>query len=121
MSQFLICKSKNEMTKYGIRLQEVEFNKDLYLRVINKYMPDVSGDEVWVIENIHNLLNALEYNLNYIEEICRNSELMVFWYGCDYDELERIDSRQMLMDYLKDNISNSCLEIYLFVDLRNEF
>lgn len=49
MSQFLICKSKNEMTKYGIRLQEVQFNKDLYSRVINKYMPDVSGDEVWII------------------------------------------------------------------------
>lgn len=42
---------------------------------------------------------------------------MIFGYGSKYDKLDKINSTQLLMNYLHDNIHNPCLEIYLYVDL----
>lgn len=63
------------------------------------------------------MVNKLKRNLDIIKEIGQRSELMIFWYGSEYEELDKIDSIQLLMNYLYDNINNPCLEIYLNVDL----
>lgn len=44
---------------------------------------------------------------------------MIFWYGSEYEELDRMDSTQSLINYLKDNMDNPCLELDLYVDLEN--
>ncbi|MGN0497338.1 MAG: hypothetical protein ACI4GW_14025 [Lachnospiraceae bacterium] len=121
MSQFLICKSNEKLTKYGKKIDDVMLNKDLYMKVIKKYMYNVNANNIWVVEKIHDILNVFEYGINIVEEISRKSELMIFWYGSDFEDLDIIDSRQMLMKYLEDNIDSPCLEIDLYVDLSNEF
>lgn len=117
MSQFLICKSKEKLSKYGSRLNNVVSNRELYDKVIDKYMKNENIDDIWVIDVIHDMVNKLECNLGIIKEIGQRSELMIFWYGSEYEELDEIDSIQLLMNYLYDNINNPCLEIYLYVDL----
>ena len=96
-----------------------DINYNLYMQVIDKYM---QGDveKIWVVENIHDMIDDLEQNLNIIDEICQKSELMVFWYGTDFEDLDEIFSRQHLMSYLKENINNPCLEIYLIVNCRDK-
>lgn len=119
LSQFLICKSEQQMTKYSMKIEDIETNRNLYMQVIDKYM---QGDveKIWVVENIHDMIDDLEQNLNLIDEICQKSELMVFWYGTDFEDLDEIFSRQHLISYLKENINNPCLEIYLIVNCRDK-
>ena len=88
LSQFLICKSEQQMTKYSMKVEDIEINRNLYMQVIDEYM--------------------------------QKSELMVFWYGTDFEDLDEIFSRQHLMSYLKENINNPCLEIYLIVNCRDK-
>ncbi len=120
MSQFLICKSKEELSMYGTQLNCVVLNRALYNRVIDKYMHNENVDNIWVIDSIHDMVNMLDCNLDIIEKISQKSELMVFWYGSEYEELEKIDSEKSLMNYLSDNADNPCFEIYLYVDLKKE-
>lgn len=117
MSQFLICKSDDNLSKYGIRLQDTSSNIDLYYAVINQYAPKEKVNNIWVIDKIHDMINQLRCNLHEIQEIASKSEWMIFWYGSDFDELDVISSEQELMDYLKCNITNPNLEIYLYVKL----
>lgn len=120
MSQFLLCKSKEDLSKYGIPYKNVEFNKDIYTRVVNEYMNDKVVNNIWVIDKIHDMINSLENSIEIIEEIIKKSEFMVFWYGSDFEDLERISSGQSLMEYLKAGITDSSLELYLLVDLKRE-
>lgn len=118
MSQFLICKSEGNLSKYGIRLQDTSSNIDLYYKVINQYVPKENVNNIWIIDKIHDMINQLQNNLHEIQEIASKSEWMIFGYGSDFDELDVISSEQELMDYLKCNITNPCLEIYFYVSLR---
>lgn len=120
LSQFLICKSEYQMTNYGVKFENVETNKNLYMRVINKYMQDDDLDKIWIVDNIHEMVDDLSKNLNFIEEISRKSEVMVFWYGTDFEELDKIYSRKQLMNYLKENIDNPCLEINLYFNCKDK-
>ena len=120
MSQFLICKSKEKMTEYGFKLDEITLNKDFYINVINKYFHNDKINDIWIIDKIHDIVNSLKCNLKIIEEISQKSEWMIFWYGMEYDGLDRINSSHALMEYLRENINNPCLEIYLLVDLSNK-
>lgn len=67
------------------------------------------------IDKIHDLITRLEDNLHIIEEISSKCEIMIFWYGSDFQELDLLSSQQELMDYLKNNITDPCLEIYLYI------
>ena len=37
------------MTKYGMKLKEIETNKDLYMQVIDKYMQYDDVEKIWVV------------------------------------------------------------------------
>ncbi len=118
MSQFLICLSEKNLSKYGMALKDSFINKDMYLKVINQYIKEGNMDNIWVIDKIDDMITQLEDNLHVLEEISCQSELMIFWYGSDFQELDQLNSQQELMDYLKNNITNPCLEIDLCVRLK---
>lgn len=120
MSQFLICKSKENLSLYGSRLEDIVQNRTLYNKVVDEYMHNENLDNIWVIDTIHDMVNRLGDNFDSISEISRKSEIMIFWYGSEYEKLDRMDSTQSLMNYLRENIDNPCLEIYLYVDLQNK-
>lgn len=113
MSQFLICKSKENLSDYGYKLKDVISNKDLMQRVGQKYFD--KEDEIWVIESIHEMLNSLEENMITIRDIAQKSQEMIFWYGTEYDGLDNLYSVKELMDYLQNEYKNPCLELYLHV------
>ena len=74
MSQFLICKSEDNLSKYGIRLQDTSSNIDLYYAVANQYTPNENINNIWVIDKIHDMINQLQNNLYEIQEIASKSE-----------------------------------------------
>lgn len=90
----------------------------MYYAVANQYTPNENINNIWVIDKIHDMINQLQNNLYEIQEIASKSEWMIFWYASDFDKLDVISLEQDLMEYLKCNISNPSLEIYLYVRLR---
>lgn len=119
VSQFLICKSKDNLAKYGMKFKDTVSNKNLYIQVVNKYVKDTDVQDIWIINRIDDMINQLEDNMQIIDEISSKSELMIFWYGSEFQELDLMSSKQELMRYLKKNITNPCMEIYLYVNLEN--
>ena len=91
MSQFLICRSKHQMTKYAVKFVDIVTNKVLYMQVIDKYMQGDDIEKIWVVDTIHDMVNDLTHNIEIIEEIGQKSEVMVFWYGTDFEELDKSD------------------------------
>lgn len=120
MSQFLLCKSKENLAAYGMKVGDTLTNKNLYAKVINEYVMDREAGDVWVINQIHEMLNQLDDHMNDIEEIISKSEWMIFWYGNEFQELDHISSRQELIGYLEENLYNPCLEIYLLAEFANQ-
>ena len=113
MSQFLICKSKEDLSKYGIRLSKNDINAGLFYDVVRMYFN--SDDNLWVIDEIHDMVDHLSQNIDRIRDIMSKSQEMVFWYASDYKDLDIFYSGEELMDYLYEQIDNPWVEIYLFV------
>lgn len=116
MSQFLICKAEKDLSNYGKKINDIILNHDLFSKVINQYIMEENADAIWIIENIHEMVNQLDTHMEIIEEIIFKSDVMIFWYGSDFQELEVVNSRFELLDYLKQNVDNPCLEIDLYAD-----
>lgn len=120
MSQFLICKAEKDLSNYGKKINEIILNHDLFSKVINQYIMEENADAIWIIENIHEMVDQLEKHMEIIEEIISKSDVMIFWYGSDFQELEVVNSRFELLDYLKQNVANPCFEIYLYADFNED-
>lgn len=120
MSQFLICKAEKDLSNYGKRIDDTIINYDLFSKVINQYAMNEKADAIWIIENIHKMVNQLQKHMEIIEEIIYKSDVMIFWYGSDFQELEVVNSRCELLDYLKHNVDNPCFEIDLYADFKED-
>ena len=116
MSQFLICKAAKNLSNYGKKIDDTILNYDLFSKVINQYIMSEKADDIWIIENIHEMVNHLYKHMEIIEEIVSKSDVMIFWYGSDFQELEVVNTRCELMDYLKHNVDNPCFEINLYAE-----
>lgn len=116
MSQFLICKAAEDLSNYGKKIDDTILNYDLFSKVINQYIMSEKADDIWIIENIHEMVNHLQKHMEIIEEIVSKSDVMIFWYGSDFQELEVVNTRCELMDYLKHNVDNPCFEIDLYAE-----
>lgn len=120
MSQFLICKTEKDLSNYGKKIDDTILNYDLFSKVINQYAMNEKADAIWIIENIHEMVNQLQKHMEIIEEIISKSDVMIFWYGSDFQELEVVNSRCELVDYLKNNVDNPCFEIDLYADFNED-
>lgn len=120
MSQFLICKATKDLSNYGKKIDDTILNYDLFSNVINQYGMNEKADAIWIIENIHEMVNQLQKHMETIEEIISKSDVMIFWYGSDFQELEVVNSRCELVDYLKNNVDNPCFEIDLYADFNKD-
>lgn len=119
MSQFLLCKTQEDLSGYGKKIIDTTNNRELFLCVINQYIPKEKLENIWVINNIHEMVDRLQEYICVIEEIVLRSEVLIFWYGSDFRELEVVNSREKLMLYLKNEITNPCVEIDLYADFRD--
>ena len=127
VSQFMICKSKYNLEKYGRKLIGLQnINIDLCHLVLEKYYPDVETCDVWIIEKIHNLCDeVLDYEkfivselyqvLNNVYDLC---EWIIMWYGGEYDDLEEIYSKEDFIDYVKCCVEVPCCEMYVRVCIK---
>ena len=113
MSQFLICKSKNDLSKYGIPFSSCKLNKNLYEEAINYYFKGLT-ENIWIIEKMCNWIYELNKNMDKVVEISEKSDIAVFWYGSEYNDLENIYSIEELIDYIGQEINNPCIELYIF-------
>ncbi|MDE6312099.1 MAG: hypothetical protein K2M46_00460 [Lachnospiraceae bacterium] len=76
MSQFLICYSTYDLSDVGIKIKDISQNKELYDRVIQQYFHD--SRYIWVITEIHDMVDNIELNLDIICEIAKKDFLV--WY-----------------------------------------
>ena len=111
MSQYLLCKA-NDLSRYGEPVK-CEGNLD----VLGKYF---NGDtnSVWEVSDMNFMIDAIEESLPIIYDIIDESERMVFWYSDDYADLDKFTSRSKLKEYIRNNVSTPCLELYIYAEFK---
>ena len=92
-----------------------KFNKNLYEKVIDYYFEGKTED-IWIIEKMSNWIYDIENNMDKIVEISKKSDMAVFWYGSEYDNLDNIYSIENLIGYISQEINNPCIELYVFFE-----
>lgn len=124
MSQFLMCKAKANLLQYGGKLLNTcEINNNFFVSVLTRYYAIDEYDDIWVIGNIHEYCNEtlsyddffsseLFYLLNNIFDLC---EWMIFWYGSEYDDLDKVYSKDELLNYVQHCIEKPCCQLYVRV------
>lgn len=113
MSQFLLCRTEKDLGKYGIKISRNVLNKDLLYKVKEIYFPNDSDEKIWNIENIHDITNDFYANKNIIYDIFNLSDEMIFGYGCDYMNLEAIDSYDDFCKTIEKSLEDKNYELYL--------
>ena len=58
-------------------------------------------------------IDDLNQNMSEIEHIARNSEVMIMWYGTDFDDLDTIGSYTDLIEYIRKESNTQNTELYL--------
>ena len=117
MSQFLICKSYEDLSSYGCTFLQCKNNKLLYSSVIEKYI-NGNFDNIWIIERISKWIDDTNKEMNFIYELIDKSDILIFWYGTDYDDLDVFYSKEEMIRYIDLEIEESCVELYIFGKLR---
>ncbi len=112
MSQFLICKSKRDLSAFGVPLSKCVHNKSLYNNVVDYYLEGVT-DNIWVIEKICDWIYDINNYIEHIRTIARKSDVAIFWYGSEFADLDRVYSLDELMEYIKKESFDSNIELYL--------
>lgn len=115
MSQFLLCRTDKDLSKYGTNISYNVLNKDLLDKVKQMYFPNDLDEKIWSIEKIHDIINDYFINKNIIYDIFNLSDEMIFWYGSDYLELDVIDSYDDFCNIIKKNLEDNSYELYLRV------
>lgn len=127
MSQFILCKSNENLSRNGGILFDSEIeNILLYQTVLEQYFPNIDNKNVWVIKDIHNFcdtqLKQEEYLysdifciMNRLYDVC---EWILLWYGDDYRDLEELHTKERFLKYIGNKIENPCCELYAKVDKR---
>lgn len=111
MSQYLLCKA-NDLSKYG---EPVNYEGNL--GVLDKYF-DGDTNSVWEVSNMNFMIDTIEEYLPIIYDIIDESERMVFWYSDDYVDLDKFNSRSKLKEYILNNVSTPCLELYIYAEFK---
>ena len=124
MSQFMICKSSIDLTKFGGKLMNMnDKNNDLFISVVQEHYAEQTYSNLWIIEKIDDysckqlyydefFSSKLFFLLNNLYEIC---EWMIFWYASDYDELYVVHTKKELIDYVQQCIEKPGCELYIKV------
>jgi len=115
LSQFLLCRTDKDLGKYGIKISQNVFNKDLLYKVKQMYFPNDLDEKIWNIEKIHDITNDFLINKNIIYDIYNLSDEMIFWYGSDYLDLDVIDSYDDFCYMIEKNMEDISCELYLRV------
>lgn len=125
VSQFMICYSKQDLTKLECTcLLKIKNNKELLKNVKETYFRNVENDNVWVLEGVDELfVDAQKYLMtekkfesthlyNIIKQISDICETIIFWYGSEYDDLDVVNDKNQLFLALKDALNDSMCECY---------
>ena len=112
MSQFLICKSKENLSMFGIPFKKCDYNIHLYNSVIEMYIKEKTND-IWIIEAMGDWICDLKNSISQIEYLAIKSDVMIFWYGNEYDELDEVYSLENLISYIKHEAYDPSVELYL--------
>ncbi len=112
MSQFLICKSKEDLSIFGIPYVKCGYNLNLYNSVIEMYLSGITKD-VWIIEAMGDWICDIKHSISQIEFLARKSDAMIFWYGNEFDELDKVYSLEGLIEYIKYEAYDPSIELYL--------
>lgn len=129
MSQFMLCNSLKNLGAYGKCLLEKDTeNRELFVAVSEKYFHPLNMKNVWIVENISEYCDqalsgiAQTYEMqethkqlyNLIDKLYDVSETMILWYGNDYKELDIVDTKEELIEYIAEKLKSYCFELYVW-------
>lgn len=124
MSQYMICKSKTDLSEFGcVLLNMDEKDNTLILSILKKYYPNKVYDNIWIIENMEEycckqlcynefIVSNLYFLLCNLYDLC---EWMIFWYGNEFCDLDEVYSKDELLSFVQHSIEVPCCELYLRV------
>lgn len=124
MSQYMICKAKDDLTEFGgILLNLNKKSNRFILSILEQYYREGQYDDIWIIENMEEyccrqmyydeyIASDLYFLLNDLYDLC---EWMIFWYGDDFEDLDEVYSKDELISYVQHCIEVPCCELYLRV------
>ena len=121
MSQYMMCKSNYDLSKYGRKLLGKSESNKVFLSVLNEYYPKERDNNIWIIDNIDVFCNEVINEdmffssevyclLNRIYDLC---EWIILWYGGEYNDLDVIYTKDELMKYVQHCIEKPCCELYV--------
>ena len=117
MTQFMICKSKFDLGRYGKRLTGDAANAEWLIAVAKHYFHPFAIDEVWNIERIDEYCaDPRLYRdrlVHIIDDLYGRSEMMVLWYSNDYIDLDVVATREDLMDFITREPADYPFELYI--------
>ena len=92
-------------------------NSNLLIIASKYYFDPLEMKNVWVIEKIGRYCdNPSKYKNrieHFLEQLYEASEMMVLWYGGDYVDLDIIETKEDLINLVKDNLMSTPVELYI--------
>ena len=124
MSQFMLCKSKQDLTEQKcIKLADCD-DKFFLLKVAEELFSNDMIADIWVRPDIDSLFTqAHEYNnirpfettelYLLLSTLFDVSEVLILWYSNDYHDLDHINTKEHFFDVVKESIRDSMFECYV--------
>lgn len=135
MSQFMLCKTKNNLKKRGfIKLIDYNnINKEFLINVALEYFENESLNELWIFESIDRYCIEAQNNINLnnsfkstqlyslLEYLYNNCTHIIFWYGNDFFNLDVIKYEKGFYKYIFKCIIEPRCEVYLnFIKFKSD-
>ncbi|MCL2715725.1 MAG: hypothetical protein FWD68_14365 [Alphaproteobacteria bacterium] len=125
MTQFMLCLSPIDLRSREQRLLSAHGecwttdikNSDLFVAVADCCFDRHDMKDVWVIRKIDEATAAPSRHEDFIRQslvqLYEASEMMVLWYGNEYTDLDRIETKDDLVDFLRNLQIDNALELYI--------
>ncbi len=121
MSQFMMCKSTFDLTKYGGKKLCSSISNKIFYRVLKEYYPEERDDSVWIIDRIDGycekvlskdlfISSEIFQLINGIYDLC---DWIILWFGDEYNGLDVVYTKNGLIKCIQQCIEKPCCELYI--------
>jgi hypothetical protein len=126
MSQFMVCKSIYDLAEHNcVKIAHCKENREFYFDVVKDWFGNVN-DGIWVVPNIDIVFTqAQKQNGTHLFKMTKLyallsmlfdvSEILILWYGSEYQDLDKISTRDQFLNYVEASIADPMCECYMYV------
>ena len=129
MSQFMLCKTKNDLTSYNCKkIEQCLVNKQYLIKIASELFRVKTLNDVWAVTDIDLLFTQvqnqsfenteLHMRLSALFDVC---DVILLWYSNFYDDLDEVNTKEQFISTVKDSVNDpsGMCECYLYVNCLN--